>query len=325
MIMEDKIKVYLSEEISDTLTRDAEFFEFYKNDRSVNRNDFLNTLIVNYFEIYYENDNQLHTQLTEMLDGEGDKADRILNMIKSYQYPETGERTDVTVSIKPTRRSAGTIDFIQNGCLHGSSFSGYFRNMFVSYCLLPQDKREEIIFRDKFEIISRAIKEGKMVYFTTSKSQEKHEVSPWAVSRSQEELFNYLICIYHDQPFSFRMTRIRNIHILNKPAQFSAEQKQLLEKMKAVPQFAFRRKEEICVSLTERGINTFNKIYSYRPKPIRTLKNLYYFDCSAEQIYHYFFRFGRQAKIIYPEYLKQQFQNSYRNAADNYDPQKGNR
>ena len=321
--MEEKIKIYVSADIDNTLTRDADFFEFYKKDRSLNRNDFLNTLIVNYFDSYSQADEHLQEKLENVLAGQlrfdsevPELCEQIISAVKDYQYSSAESRTDVTISLKPTRRSAGIIEFIQANCLQAVSLSGYFRNMFASYCSLPQDRREQIIFKEKFTVINQAINEGKMIYFTTSKSAERHDAAPYAISRSQEELFNYLICYYNGQPFSFRMTRIRNIRILNRPAEIPEDKRQLLERMRQAPQFAFNSPGEICVMLTEKGRNLFNKIYSYRPKPTSIIKGLYYFDCSPEQIFHYFIRFGKDAKIIYPESLRLQMLSFYRQGAE---------
>lgn len=323
--MEEKIKIYVSRDIDSMLTKDADFFEFYKKDRSLNRNDFLNTLIVNYFDTYSHADNLLTQKLEALLaarlaerQSSALVSNELLNAVKEYQYTASQSRADVTISLKPTRRSSGIIDFIQSSYLSAVSLSGYFRNMFASYCSLPQDRREQIIFRDKFETVSRAISEGKMVYFTTSRSKERHEASPYAIGRSQEELFNYLICYYNKQPFSFRMTRIQNVRLLNKKAEIPEDKKVLLEKMKQAPQFAFNKASEICVMLTDRGQRMFDRIYSYRPKPTNIIKGLYYFDCSEEQIYHYFFRFGPEARVIYPESLRLQMQRVFSQAAEAY-------
>ena len=324
--MEEKIKVYVSEEIDSILTKDADFFEFYKKDRSLNKNDFLNTLIINYFDSYSHNDNILSEKLQQVFadrlkdDDITDVTSKLLTAVKDYQFSADDSRSDVTISIKPTKKSAGIIDFIQANYLDNVSLSGYFRNMFSSYCLLSQDKRERIIFREKFETISRAINENKMVYFTTAINTERHEASPCAIARSQEELFNYMICVYNSSLFSFRLTRMQNVRILNKPASFTDEQIELMEKMKKAPQYAYNRKVEICVKLTHSGERLFNRIYSYRPKPINVVKDLYYFDRSEQQIYHYFFRFGRSAKVIYPESLKLLMYKDYSAAAKEYAP-----
>ena len=323
--MEEKIKVYVAADTDNMLSKDAEFFEFYKKDGTLNRNDFINTLIVNYFDTYSQADSHLQERLQAILNNKlADRKDtgfisgEIINAVKDYQYSSDSSRTDVTISIKPTRRSAGIIDFIQSSCLNDISLSGYFRNMFSSYCLLPQDRREQIIFRDKFETVSRAINEGKQLYFTTSKNAERHQASPYAIARSQEELFNYMICLYNGQPFSFRMTRLQNVRVLNQPAQIPEDKAELLEKMKQAPQFAFNKKSEICVMLTDQGQRLYNRIYTHRPRPINVIKGLYYFDCSEEQIFQYFFRFGAAARVIYPESLRLQMQKAYANAAEVY-------
>ncbi len=324
--MEEKIKIYLSEDVYGILMKDAEFFEFYKKDRTVNRNDFLNTLIVNYFDSYSSADNRLYEDISRTLSREvpdegitSRLSHEILNLLSKYRFSNENTYDNITVSLKPTRKSAGIIDFIQNNLLNDLSLSGYFRNLFASYCQLPQDRREQIIFREKFEVLSRALGENRKVYFTTVRSQEKHIVSPYAIARSQEELFNYLICLYNGAPFSFRLTRIQNVHILKENCDITDEQKQLMEKMRIfAPQFAFYKQEEICVRLTAKGVGLYNRIYSYRPKPTKIVKDLYYFDCSAAQVYHYFLRFGRQARVIYPESLRIQMLRDYENAAREY-------
>lgn len=327
--MGEKIKVYVDKDVYGILVKDAEFFEFYKSDHTLNRNDFINTLIVNYFDSYYRNDAALYDKVNELLHTEvsgsalSNTVDHIVTLAREYHLPSSDSHSDMTVSVKPTRRSSGIIDFIQDHCLADSSLSSYFRSMFASYCSLPQDKREEIIFRDKFELISQAVNEGRMIYFTTRRSRERHLAAPYGIARSQEELFNYLLCRYNGMSYSFRMTRIQNIVILSQPAEFSEAEIAVFEKMKRhAPQFTFDDNEEICVRLSQRGVSMFDKIYSYRPKPVRIIKDLYYFDCSAAQIYYYFFRFGRNAVIMYPHSLRQQFAQDYQSAADVYQPQK---
>ena len=50
--MQEKIKIYLPNDIYQIILKDMELFEFYKKDGSLNRNEFLNKLITNYYEIY---------------------------------------------------------------------------------------------------------------------------------------------------------------------------------------------------------------------------------------------------------------------------------
>ena len=52
-------KIYLSEDTKARLINDAELFEFYRNDGTVNLNGFLKELIVNYFEQYRKDNDEL--------------------------------------------------------------------------------------------------------------------------------------------------------------------------------------------------------------------------------------------------------------------------
>ena len=75
-----------------------------------------------------------------------------------------------------------------------------------------------------------------------------------------------------------------------------------------------------CVHLTENGIKQFHSLYIHRPVAINIAKDEtganYYFDCSPEQVYQYFSRFGQDAFIVYPADLRdrmiQQIAKAYR-------------
>ena len=62
-------------------------------------------------------------------------------------------------------------------------------------------------------------------------------------------------------------------------------------------------KDEIKVQLTPNGKKLFEKIYLYRPIPTRIEGDVYYFDCSANQLIYYFQRFGDNALILSPKKL----------------------
>ena len=62
-------------------------------------------------------------------------------------------------------------------------------------------------------------------------------------------------------------------------------------------------KDEIKVQLTENGKKLFQKIYLYRPIPTKIEGDVYYFNCSANQLIYYFQRFGDSALILSPKRL----------------------
>ena len=63
--MTEKYKIYLSEDIRSRLINDAELFEFTRKDESVNLNGFLKELIVNYFEQYRKDTEDLMNGIAE--------------------------------------------------------------------------------------------------------------------------------------------------------------------------------------------------------------------------------------------------------------------
>ncbi|MBQ1899861.1 MAG: WYL domain-containing protein, partial [Erysipelotrichaceae bacterium] len=251
--MEEKIKIYIPESVNNILLKDMELFEFFKKDGSLNRNEFYNTLIVNYYEQYEENQSAIFSHIKDSITERSsikeqdvsDIAADILQYVDVRTFQLDRQKFDVSISIKPTRRSSDDIGYIQNCLLGNSTLSNYFRNMFASYSLLPQDKRETIIFKQNFEMIDEAIENDRKIYFTTASSGAPHIVSPYMIASSKEELFNYLLCKYNNFPYSFRMSRIRQIKILNETRDLTNNIIEVFDKMaKYGPQYSYEVKKK---------------------------------------------------------------------------------
>lgn len=313
--MEDKIKIYIPENVNSILSKDMERFEFYKKDGSLNRNEFYNTLIVNYYEQYEENQSAIFTHVTDSIRERtalkdqdiSDIAADILQYVDVRTFQLDRQRFDVAVSMKPTRKSSDDIQYIQDCLLGNSTLSNYFRNMFASYSLLPQDKREMIIFKQNFELIKEAIEKDRKIYFTTVKSEKPHIVSPYSVANSKEELFNYLLCKYNNLPYSFRVSRIKQIKVLNETRDLTEKIIEILDRMaKFGPQFSYEIKKPHCpikVKLTDRGLKQYRSMYLHRPEYYKNEGDIYYFDCSRSQAFQYFSRLGSNAIVLEPKDL----------------------
>lgn len=76
--------------------------------------------------------------------------------------------------------------------------------------------------------------------------------------------------------------------------------------------------EPIKVKLTEKGKKLFNKIYLYRPTPVKIEGDIYTFICSANQLLYYFERFGDSALILSPKKLGLFMRNYYYFALKKY-------
>lgn len=313
--MEEKNKIYIPKSVNSIFLKDMERFEIFKKDGSLNKNEFYNTLIMNYYQSYQESQSRLFDDIKETVIAKAGCSISLANDIASDILLSFDERTfhlddqklDVTLSMKPTARSAATIDLIQDHYVKGTTLSAYFRNMFASYSLLPQDKRERIIFKQNFDLVEEAIAQGKRIYFTTTGKDTPHIASPYSICNSKEELFNYLLAQYNDLPYSFRMGRIRNVTILNEAASVSDRNIAVFKRMeKGGPQFAYDLKEhpdEIIVRLSERGQKMYRSMYLHRPAYTKIDGDLYHFDCSLQQAYQYFSRFGRNAMVMSPKEL----------------------
>ena len=224
--------------------------------------------------------------------------------------------------MKPTRKSSDDIDYIQNCLLGNSTLSNYFRNMFASYSLLPQDKRETIIFKQNFDLINEAIENDRKIYFTTEKNDAPHIASPYMIANSKEELFNYLLCKYNNYPYSFRMGRIRQIKVLNESRDLTQPIIDVFNRMaKYGPQYSYEVKKPhvpIKVKLTERGQNMYKMMYLHRPQYEKVEGDIFYFDCSRQQAFQYFSRLGANAIVLEPADLRDDLLRFFQNASRRY-------
>ena len=313
--MEEKIKIYVPKSVNDILLKDMERFEIFKRDGSLNKNEFYNTLIMNYYEQYQSNQADLFNFIrktvisnTECSDSQGnDIAAMIVQFSDTRNFQLEDRKLDITLSMKPTAKSSPTIDFIQSYYVKNMTLSAYFRNMFASYSLLPQDKRERIIFKRNFDLVEEAIQNNRKIYFITTNKDTPHIASPYAICNSKEELFNYLLADYNTFPYSFRMGRIRNATIINEPREFQDRNIEIFKKMETHgPQFSYEIKDppaEIVVQLSDRGKMMYRSMYLHRPQYTRIEGDCYFFECSVQQAYQYFSRFGRNALVMSPKTL----------------------
>lgn len=200
--------------------------------------------------------------------------------------------------------------------------TGSCQLLFASYVRLPQDKRERIIFKENFEVIESAIEQHKRLYFTSSTNKaNKHIVAPYSLSNSKEELFNYLIAQEKGNAYSFRVSRIANLAVLNEEAVFSDKVVPIFEKMEIYgPQFSYSLSENktIKVRFSERGKALYEKIYLHRPPYTKINGDIYEFDCSVTQLTQYLQRFGKNAVVVEPENVRVDMEIYYVNAYQAY-------
>ncbi|MDE7372601.1 MAG: WYL domain-containing protein, partial [Clostridia bacterium] len=308
---------------------DTEGFEFYKKDgRTLNKNALLTKLIVNYHKRFMDEQNELLTYLKKSIGGSATISKKQLDQlcveisekINDRNVTVNGEKFNKLISLKPTKESEPIIDYIEKYLLMGRSLSEYFRNMLSSYASLPQDKREAIIFKPQYEAVLKAIQEKKKVFITTTNTfNNKFETAPYAITDSKEELHLYVIGV-QKACNPIRLSRIISVTQLSADATFTDEQRAMAERMiEYGPQFIYKPYEkEVLIELTAKGIDKYKRMYVHRPIPVRINNNHYFFHCSHSQIVQYFVRFGAEAKVIYPQSVRDEIISFHRKALMRY-------
>lgn len=318
----DKINIYVPQNIGDQIVSDANLFEIFKNDgKSINTNRFLGKLITGYYDDY-ENERQLaYRSIISTLEGkklsEEDKEQIANNIIHNVILPHVPSRKGKhpkRLSLKPTKDTEFLIEQIIRDTSDQDFISQYFCKMIMSYCEKPFSIRERILFKENYEKLILACDTKVSISFKTIWNPEQiHEVIPFRVVTGTEEMFNYLLCAEVDPETHFqaarayRLNRIGKLRIGKNFYAIDADiEKRLIKMTQYGPQYAINDDNEVIVRLTPKGELTYKRVYWGRPQPIKiTANGEYYFDCSLDQVYLYFRRFGDDAEIIKPYTLRE--------------------
>ena len=309
------------------LMNDAELFEFFKKDGSINLNAFLKELLVNYFDEYRDRKAKLlQTILTDLSEFPSVShtdaetiADKIINTyMKSDKY-RSDRSTAITLTV--SGRSLDVMKAIENNLLSDISLSQYINDLFSSYLSIARNSREMIIFRDTFEELSEAIQNKRIITFSTTSSRDLvFKVKPYIIAASKEEQCNYLLCsdVEHGALHTNRVSRITALYTSSECYTPDEDtQQKLLEIARRNPQSASKSIDAV-VKLTDRGVHKFRMIVKNRPEVLKKEGNTYYFNWPRGALEDYFRRFGYDALIVSPEECRESMKAFYGRSLDTY-------
>ena len=329
--MTEKYKIYLTEDTKIRLINDAELFEFTRSDGSVNLNGFLKELIVNYFDRYRrDNDELMNNMLSELTSVKGMRskdasvlADRIIRTyINNSEITSSGKSVVVTLTV--SGNSYDIIKIIENNFLEETSLSGYIKDMFLSYLSMPRNKREGIIFAKNYELINEAITKSRVLTFSSNDSTYKARIEPYLIATSKEEQFGYLLC--YDSQFkrhrSFRISRLKNMFVTSDTFVRDATIEEELTRKGLRSPHSMRPDIHAIVKMSESGKRMYKMIIKNRPAVSSVEGDLYYFDWPEMQLEEYFRRFGKEAVVIKPASLRRKLTNYYSDALKAYEKKK---
>ncbi|MCD7715094.1 MAG: WYL domain-containing protein [Lachnospiraceae bacterium] len=211
----------------------------------------------------------------------------------------------------------------------------YVRSVIEEYCSLPFIKRERIYKKEVYDIINRACTEKRILKIKADYygKEQLFYVYPYKIVLDTFHTQSYLVCYSRKAEetekdkttASFSMARVNMPAMLTKTFYLSKQEITDIENQisRHSPAYLVGKTERIGVRLTEKGKRSYQQRLYSRPERIQDLSSdaddIYVFDCTQLQIYNYFFSFGAEAEIIYPEELRARFKRDLENALKNYE------
>ena len=308
--MYDKIKISIPEGINELLRKDALDFRILKPNGEINLNAFINTLIMNYYETFAADEEELRDGINKALSSVPERYSRAAfdEIIKTVAKRERGWYEDdrtVVISFKPTKQSESVIIYVENVLLHNESLSSFYRRLLISYARKNKTERERIIHKTTYDLLCKAIKKQLQVCISLDNGHIYNGTSLYAVAPAKDEMYNYVLAYSDKKSRTLRLAKIKTVSLLATKGEIPTENAQMFER-----QIRFGAQYPI--------YSLFEKIYLYRPTPTSIDGDIYTFECSANQILYYFERFGSEALILSPKKLGIFMRNYYYYALKKY-------
>ena len=325
--MTEKYKIYIPEEMRLRLLNDAELFDFYKKDGSVNLNGFLKELLLQYFDEYRETKERLLDTILSDLSAfssiSREDADAIADKIMNSYMRNTEFKSErnAAITLTVSGRSLDIMHSIENNMLSRVSLSQYLNDFFSSYLSISRKDRERILFQDIFEELNTAIRKNSIIRFTsTSAPNVIFTVQPYCIAASKEEQCNYLLCLDNETgiPRSFRISRIRALYSSSDKFIPNESRKLELQEIAGRSPQSTSKGIEAEVRLTEKGLQKFHFITKNRPDVSKKDGNTLYFNWPKTQLEEYFHRFGKEAVILSPDDCRESMRIFYKKAWEAY-------
>lgn len=327
--MTEKIKVNLSYNCYNLLLKDMESFQFMKQNNTANKNLFFNTLIRHMVEQRQKEYENTRAKLVQLLSGKIQSEEIISELLAQIDDAVSAKNEDTSnrshgyyISFRPSKKMEELYDKIEYENLGSSTISKYYRNIFNAYSKLPQDVREEIIFHQQKETILKAIRLKRKLKITLQ--NQILDFIPYALVKTEDEQYNYLIgCIRKAagiRIFSLHLYKLKSMFISKEGYSLSEEEEHSFDKVLVRgPREINARTVKTVIELTDKGVSLFKKMYLNRPIPDDIQGNTYTFTCSADNLFIYFSRFGKEAIVREPLNLKNQLKKFYLSAYNHYE------
>lgn len=329
--MFDKLKIYVSYYVYSVLIHDMYAFEILKPNGEINKNDFLNVLIYNFYQNKVDKKKRIMeallknalpvTMLKEnkikILKGCTEILDEIYNE-DPYRYH------NYYFMFYPTKK---TMDFFnkldEEEMRNKKDRSIYLRSMLNEYASFPQYVRENIVKRYELFKIREGIESNRVLVFKTGDVERR--IAPWHILFSKSEKFEYLVGRDLNSKdrniFAIKVYKIWNPVIGEKFEKFSNEEiKEFEDKTQYGPEYITGKMKESTVRFTKLGMNMVNYFLDNRPdmEQIEGKEMECRVRCTLPNFIEYFKPFGKEMVVLDNEELKEKMLKFYEDAFKAY-------
>lgn len=329
LTMVDKIKVNLSYYVYNTLLHDMVQFEAFKPNGDVNRNDFLNCVIYN----FYYNKLKKREWLKGLLERDAiltdvskksrekmlDSAVRIMDDFYSedpYRYHQR------YFMIYPTKVTSSFFNRLyEDEVKNKVSLSAFIRRLLNEYAYLPQYVRENVIKRKEYIELDEASASGNIVVIHFSGTEKR--IAPFKLATNLEETFNYLLGLDLEskelKPISIKLSKIYDVTVSKEKHKFSKEQHaELMGILASGIEFASGDILKVRIRVSKGALRMLKFRYHERPDICHIADDEYEVSCTLSNFIDYFIPFGKEISVLDNDDLKERMFKFYSAAAENY-------
>lgn len=303
--MEDKIKISLTYRTHSLLISDMEEFGFMRGDE-VNRNAFLNTLVVSFFAIKKEMAAKLEEAALASAREVGipkEKADRLVERLlplldkRSVEISE--KKLRYVLSFRPNKECRKAIAEIEESYLANRSMADYLRSLFEDYATFSPAERERILFHDRVLEIQNAIDKRRAMTFLLNGEREKF--IPGKIVPSKGEFFTYVVGFRDGLVSSIHLYKFAEPLTLREEHPFTPKEKETLKlALESGPDYLQSERVVVKARLTKKGNQMLRRFWMGRPDKVGEEDGITIFEGPYVQMFNYFARLGKEASIIEP-------------------------
>jgi hypothetical protein len=254
----------------------------------------------------------------------------MLNEIKEYvKHVQYGAMFKLKLDTETTQLLS-TLNEIEyfNDHAPRSGLGIFIKAILESYTELTKSQREKVYFKETFERIEKAIKQEEAIVLTKRNNLRIRPRRITIETNKQNHVLRYLMNIDEvAMSYGLDSLTIKDFILASPVYEKGVESPfwEVLKKFDTTPESIFLgqlSKEDITVRFTESGLERFLREedqINLIGVPHSNDKFTYTFKSTEPEFFYEMFKFGPQAVILKPEYIKEHFQLLYRAADKHYE------